>query len=293
LRLGENGSLQYCLVLAINVRSDGLPLGALSPTLEIADMAFIFVQFWGPLPTIHEVFMGDTPPYRQPSGDFTYPPQGTRSTVSRSSGRSPYSENESSTGPQVPSRLSPQTGYPPQSYSSQQHIQHGSSENFNMSAVGNALPDLSYQGYGQVPPQRYPQGPASPGLLYPIQNVPQYTGATSVSPASATYHMPYQGQYQGMYGASNPAQHLQPGTAGGQFYPNQGYVGQQQQQGSPYLVQPNQYGVQSQIYSGMSPQYGMRSSFSGESRLSGQQRATEFLGASVSGPAGRSSSIGM
>lgn len=256
-------------------------------------MAFVFVQFWGPLPTIHEVFMGDVPPHRQPSGEFTSAPQGTRPSVSQSSGRSTYNENETRTGQPAPSAPSPQPGYPPmQPYSSQQHIQHARSENFNMNALGNALPDLAYQSYGHVPPQRYPQGPASPGVLYQVQNVPPYTGAPSVSPSSATFNMQYQGQYQGMYATGNPAQHLQPGAAGGQFYPNQGFVGHQQQQGSPYLVQPTQYGVQSQMYTGSPSQYGMRGSFSGETRLPGQQRATEFLGASAAGPAGRSSSIG-
>jgi hypothetical protein len=256
-------------------------------------MAFVFVQFWGPLPTIHEVFMGDTPPHRQPSGDFTNAPQGTRPPVSMASGRGSYNENETRTGQSAPSAPSPQPGYPPmQSYSPQQHIQPTRPENLNMNALGNALPDLAYQGYGHVPPQRYSQNPAaSSGLLYQVQNVSPYSGAPNISPSSATFNMQYQGQYQGMYGTGNPAQHLQPGTTGGQFYPNQGFVGHQQQQGTPFLVQPNQYGRQSQMYAGSPSQYGMRANFSGESRP-GQQRAADFPGASTAGPAGRSSSIG-
>ena len=254
-------------------------------------MAFVFVQVWGHLPTIHEVFMGDVPLHRQPSGEFTGAPQGTRPPFSP--GRNPYSENENRTGQSAPSAPSPQPGYPPmQSYSPQQHMQHARPENFNMSALGNALPDLAYQGYGHVPPQRYPQGLAPPGVLYQVQNVSPYSSAPSISPSSATFNMQYQGQYQGMYGSGGPAQHLQPGTAGGQFYPpNQGFVGHQQQQGSPYLVQPNQYGVQGQMYTGGPSQYGMRASFSGESRH-GQQRSAEFLGASTVGHAGRSNSTG-
>ena len=238
--------------------------------------------------------MGDAVPRRQPSGDFNDAPQGARSNVSQFSGRSPHSENENRTGPQVPSAPSPlpRTGYPPsQSYSPQQHIQQGRSENFNMNALGNALPDLAYQSYGHLQPQRYPQGPVSPGLLYQIQNVPQYTGNASITPSTAAYNIPYQGQYQGMYGAGNPAQHLQTGAAGGQFY-NQGFVAQQQQQGTPYLVQPNQFGVQNQMYGGSPTQYGMRGGFSGENRVSGQQRPPEFLGASAGGQAGKSSGIG-
>ena len=259
-------------------------------------MAFVFVQFWGPLTTINEVFMGDTPPTSQPAGNFSNIPQGTRSNVSQPLIQSQYSENEAMIGSHAPSAHSPQTGYPPaQAYSSQQHVQHARPESFNMVAVGNALPDLAYQGYAQVSPQRYPQGPAPPGLLYQIQNVPQYTGAQNVSSSSATYNMPYQGQYQTLYGATHTGspQHLQLGPApAGQFYHNQGFVGQPQQQGSPYPIQSNQYGSQGQMYSGSPSQYGMRGGFSGDSRLPGQQRPYEYLSTSTTGPTGRSSSIG-
>lgn len=269
-------------------------LSAHIPNFEVANMAFVFVQFWGPLPTINEVFMGDTPPASQPTGDLPNTPQGTHSLISQSSSRGPFSETETRARPPVSSAQSPQPGYPPiQAYSSQQHIHHARPEGFNMTALGNMLPDQSYQGYGQVPPQRYPQGPASPGLLYQLQSVPQYNGAPNISPSSATYGIQFQGQFQGMYGASSATQHLQPGTApSSQFYHNQGFLGQPQQQGSPYLIQPNQYGPGSQIYTGSPSQYGMRGNFSGENRLSGQQHATEYLGSSAGGPTGRSNSIG-
>jgi hypothetical protein len=253
-------------------------------------MAFVFVQLWGPLPTINQVLMGDSPSDSRPAGDLSNAPQGTRSAVSQSSSRVLYSENENRTGSQASPAQSPQTGYPPmQTYVSQQHAQHARPDGFNMASIGNALPDLAYQSYGNVPPQRYPQGPASPGLVYQVQNIPQYTGAPNVSPSTATYGMQYQGQYPAMY-AGNTAQHLQ--APGAQFYHSQGFVGQPQQQGSPYLVQPNQYGPQGQMYTGSPSPYGMRSSFSGDSRLLGQQRSNEYLGASASGPTGRSSSIG-
>jgi hypothetical protein len=182
-----------------------------------------------------------------------------------------------------------------QAYSSQQHIQYPRPEGFNMAALGNALPDLAYQGYGQVSSQRYPQSPASPGILYQLQNVPQYTGAPNISPSLATYNMTHPAQYQGMYGAGHAgsAQQLSSDTAAGnQFYHNQGFEGQQQQQGSPYLMQPSQYASQGQIYGGSPSQYGMRSSFSGDSRLPGQQRPNEYLVASAGGSNGRSGSIG-
>ena len=258
-------------------------------------MAFVVVQFWGPLPTINEAFMGDTST-PQPLGDFTNVPQGTQSNASQPSSQGPYSENETRRGPQPLSAQSSQIGYPQmQPYSSQQHIQHPRPEDFNMAALGNALPDLAYQGYGQVSSQRYPQGPASPGMLYQLQNVPQYAGAPNISPSSATYNMTYPAQYQGMYGAGHAGstQHLSSGTvAGNPFYHNQGFVGQQQQQGSQYILQPSQYAPQGQIYGGSPSQYGMRSTFSGDSRLPRQQRPNEYLVASAGGLNERSGSIG-
>jgi hypothetical protein len=282
--------------LATLLCSNDLPFAQVSYLFEVANMAFVVVQFWGPLPTINEVFMGDTSSTPQPPGDFTNVPQGTRSNGSQPSSQGPYSENETRRGPQPLSAQSSQIGYPQmQAYSSQQHIQYPRPEIFNMAAIGNALPDLAYQGYGQVSSQRYPQSPASPGVLYQLQNVPQYTGAPNISPSPATYNMTHPAQYQGMYGAGHAgsAQQLSSGTAAGnQFYHNQGFEGQQQQQGSPYLVQPSQYASQGQIYGGSPSQYGMRSSFSGDSRLPGQQRPNEYLVASAGGSNGRSGSIG-
>ena len=287
----------HCAILdnlATLLCSNGLPFAQFRFLFELANMAFMVVQYWGFLPTINEVFMGDIPPAPQPPGDLSGDAQGRRSNVSQPSSQGLYSENETRRGQQQPSPAqSSQLNYPQmQAYSSQQHVQHARPEGFNLTSLGNALPDLSYQGYGQVSPQRYSQGPASPGMLYQFQNVPQYTGAPSVSPSSATYNMPYPAQYQGMYGAGHPgsAQHLSPGAqASSQFYHNQGFIGQQPQQGSPYLVQPSQYGPQGQIYSGSPSQYGMRGTFSGDSRLSGQQRSNEYLAASAGGQSGRSS----
>jgi len=79
-----------------------------------------------------------------------------------------------------------------------------------------------------------------------------------------------------------PAQHLQSGASGSQFFHGQAYMGQPQQAGSPFFVQPNPYGPQSQMYSGESPvaQYGMRSGFPGDSRQ--PQRGSEYPGTSFS-----------
>jgi hypothetical protein len=172
-------------------------------------------------------------------------------------------------------------------------MQHARPENFNMNALGNALPDMSYQGYGNVTAPRYTQGPASPAHLYQFSTGQPYTGAPNISPSSATFNMPYQGQYQQVYGIGQQpsAQHLQSGAAAGvQFYPNQAFVGQQQQ---PYLVQSSQYNPQSQMYGGILQQYGMRNSVPGDNRLSGQHRGGDYLTTSTTGMGMRSSSIGM
>ena len=260
-------------------------------------MAFIIVQFWGPIPTITEVFMGDTLSGSLPSGDPANAPQGMQSNFSQSSGRDPYNENETRRGQHAHSGQSLRAGYTSmQTYSSQQqqHLQHARPEGFNMAALGIALPDLAYQTYGNAPSQRYPQGPNSPGLLYQLQNAPQYASDSPVNPSTAAYNVPYQGQYhwQGMYGTTNEGQHLSSAAPGCQFYNSQGFAGQQQQQGSPYLVQINQYGSQSPMYSGSPSQYGARGSFPSDSRHSGQQRGAEYLGVSQGGPTERPSSIG-
>jgi hypothetical protein len=244
--------------------------------------------------------MGDTPTSSQPIGNFSNAPQSRRTNFSQSSSQGLYGENYAvRTVPQGFPSPPPQTGYPPmQFYLNQQHVQHSASEAFNMNSLGTALPDPSYQGYGYVPPQRYSQGLASPGAMYQLQNAPQYTGAlTGMNPSSVAYNIQYRNQYLGLYvsGHTQSAEHLQTGTApGSQYYYGQGFAGQpQQQQVSPHLMHPSQYGPPSRISAGSPPQYGMRSSFSGDSRLSGQQRTSEHLrGSPGSGLTGRSTSNG-
>ena len=230
--------------------------------------------------------MGDTPTSSQPIGNFSNAPQSTRTNFSQPSSQGPYGENDAAarTVPQgLPSPL-PQTGYPQmQSYLTQQHVQHSTPEAFNMNILGTALPDPGNHGFGYFPPQRYPPGLVSPGITYQVPNAYQYTGAsTGMSPSSVTYNIQYRNQYQGLYlsGHTPSAEHLQTGVApGNQYYYGQGFAGQQQQQQiSPHLMHPNQYGPPGRIYAGNPPQYDMRSSFSGDSSLSGQQHTSEQLG---------------
>jgi hypothetical protein len=188
-----------------------------------------------------------------------------------------------------------QAGYshsPP--YPQQQQQSQTRADPFNMNPLGSSLPDLSYQAYGQLPPQRYAPGPSSSGLVYQLPNAPQFAGAQGLNPSgNSPYNVPYQGQYQGIYAPGNTPSppHLQSSTSPtNQFYHNQGFIGQQP--GSPYFMQSNQYNPQSQMYSTVPSQYGSRNSFSGDPRLQGQQRANEYLGVNyVGGGTGRPSSI--
>jgi hypothetical protein len=163
-------------------------------------------------------------------------------------------------------------------------------EPFTLGSLGTALPDLPYQNHGQ-----YPSASASSGYIYPIQNSPQFAGAQAINPPNAPHQ--YQAQYQDIYAAGNPPSgpHLQQGTAvGGQFY-HQGYMGLQQQQGTPYFIQPSQYNPNGQMYAGMQQpaQFGARPGFSGDSRNLTQKRPNEYIGGvPPSGGLRGSSSIG-
>lgn len=77
---------------------------------------------------------------------------------------------------------------------------------------------------------------------------------------------------------------------GNQFY--QGFIGQQQQLGTPPFIQPSHY---SQMYSGMPQpqQYGPRGGYSADSQIPQQQRPNEYLGViSPTGGSGMPSRIG-
>lgn len=156
-------------------------------------------------------------------------------------------------------------------------------ESFNLGSLNTALPELSYQSYGHLP-QRYAPAPVPSGSVYQMHNNPQYTGFHVPNPTNVPY--PYPAQYQGVYLASSSG----PQAAIGKQPYHQGFMQQQQPFGSPYYMQPSQYGHQSQTYPGIA-QYGVRSNRPGEGRIPLQQRANEYLGAGPSGAGpGRSSS---
>ena len=263
-------------------------------------MAFIFVQYWGPLPTIQEVFMGDTPVGSQPVGDYSNPSQTARANVSQLSSPGLYDESEARRAQHGAFQsTSSHSGHSPnQPYPPQQHTSQSRQEPFGMTSLSSALPDVSYQSYNQLAPQRYPPSPSSSALAFQMQNIPQFGNPSAMGqPAgNAPYNIPYQAQYQGMYaqGHAPSPQHLQSTTPSGtQFYHGQGFIGQPQQPGSPFFIQPSQYGPQGHMYA-TSPsvaQYGVRGSFPNESRVLPQQRSNEYLGGGSSAP-GRSSSIG-
>ena len=262
-------------------------------------MAFILVQFWGPLPTIYEGFMGDQPPRSLPSGDYPNSSQASRAKLPQVLTSTSSSDMEATRGgPQGIQQSSfPQNTYSQaQSYSAQQHASQGRSDSFNLTSLGGALPDSTYQPLNS-PSQRQPSGQSPSPLVYQMQGMPQYAGPQSINPqlANASYNLPYQSQFLAMYTPNQvqPAQHLQSGTSGSQFFQGQAYMGQPQQAGSPFYVQPNPYGPPSQMYSGESPvaQYGMRSGFPGDNRHS--QRGNEYPGTGFSsGSQGRSGSVG-
>jgi hypothetical protein len=257
-------------------------------------MAFILVQFWGPLPTIYEGFMGDTPAGQQPLGHSTRPDS------ARPSSTSPFDESDGRKGFQGGSQTHASQGNFPnvQPFSAQQHGAQGRQEHFNMASLGNALPDMSYMNYSNVSPQRYPSGPSPSPHVYQLQNIPQLGGPPPMSPPATNlpYNVPYQAQYQNMYAPSHnqATGSSQSGlNAGNQFYQGQPFLGQQPV--SPYFIQQGQYAPQSQMYSGSpsSGQYGSRGAFIGDNRPLPQQRGGEYQGGSSSAVVpGRSSSIG-
>jgi hypothetical protein len=263
-----------------------------------SNMAFILVQFWGPLPTIHEAFMGGQPPGSLFSSDYLTSSQGTRPKLPHVSTSSSPSDIEPRRGVQGIQQSSfPHNSYPQaQSYSAQQHASQGRPDPFNLTSLGGALSDSSYQPLNSPSPRK-PSGQSPSPLVYQMQGMPQYAGPQAINPqlANAPYNLQYQSQFLGMYTPNQvqSAQHLQSGTAGSQYFQGQAYMGQPQQAGSPFYVQPNPYGPQSQMYSGESPvaQYGMRSGFPGESRH--PQRGSEYPGTGFSsGAQGRSGSVG-
>lgn len=189
-----------------------------------------------------------------------------------------------------------------QLYQQQQFSSNTRAGSFAMNSLTTTLPDLSYQNYNQLQTQRFVSAPSSSGLVYQMPNVQQFPSAQALGPSGNTqYNMPYQGQFQGHFSGlyaqghspTPPHLHHTGSATSNQFYLNQGFMGQQQQQSSPYLMQPGQYSPQGQMYPPVpSPgQYGARNSFSEDTRFQ-IQRPNESLGLNYSGGGtGRSSSI--
>lgn len=264
-------------------------------------MAFVWVQVWAPLPTLNEVIMGDVPSGLQVIERFNNMAHSNRQEL-QPSPTGIYDDSEA--GKEQMAATSQSNFHQSQSYPQQQYPSQTRADSYNMNTLTTALPDLSYQNYDHLQPQRYASGPSPSGLAYQLPNVQQYASAQNLAPSgSSHYPMPYQGHFQGQFPglyaqAHSPSPpHLQHtgSVASNHFYNNQGFMGQQQQQGSPYYVQPGQYSPQAQMYPAIpSPgQYGARNSFSGDTRFQTQQRTNESLGVNYSGGAiGRSSSIG-
>jgi hypothetical protein len=253
-------------------------------------MAFIWIQVWGPLPTFHEVIKEDVPLGSQPALRPSKMAHPNRPESSQSLSTGNYDEGVEARKEQ-PGRQLPTTHIPTQSFASQQYAtQTTRGENYNMNALGTALPDLSYQNY--MPLQRNPSGSA--GVLYPVPTGQQYaTAQTFSTPTNSQYNMNYQAQYPGVYnlGHSASVPQISSGTpaTSNQFYHNQTFIGQQQQQqqSPPYFVQPNQYNRHNQMYSPIpSVQYASPASFSSDTRFHTQHRDGDYLGAGGGFPSG-------
>ena len=262
-------------------------------------MAFIFVQYWGPLATIPEVFMGDQPSRSQPVGDFSNPSQTSSANVSQLPNPGLYDENEARTAQHGTFQsIPPQAGYSPnQPYPIQQQASQSRQEHFGMSSLNSALPDVSYQNYNQLSTQRYPPSSSASALAYQTQNIAQFGNTPTMGQPAANipYNMPYQAQFHGIYAPGHvpSPQQLQPAAASGTQFYGQGYAGQGQQTGPPFFIQPSQYAPQGHMYSANPAvaQYGGRGGFVTGSRVTPQQRSNEYLGGGSSAP-GRPSSIG-
>lgn len=262
-------------------------------------MAFVWIQVWGPLPTIYEGNMTDTTGGSQPVGDLPNSSQGPRQNVPQLATAVAYDSSEVRRGYQGPAQSNVFQGsyqsvpsFPPQ-----QNPSPGRQDSFGMTSLGSALPEV-FQGYGNMPSQRYSGNhPASAHQFHP--QVTQFTATPGMTSPTATmpYNVQYQSQYQGMYAQNQHQSPPNPGAAlgmGNQFYQGQSYIGPPQQTGPPYFVQSNQFGAQNPMFmANHSPgHYGIGRGFVADNRFS-QQRSSEYLdGHSGAVGPGRSSSIG-
>jgi hypothetical protein len=257
------------------------------------------VQVWRSLPTIYEVFMGDTTTGRPIiDGDLQDTTHSTTADSAHRSSASPYDESGVSKAFQGGSHAHGNF-LQGQSFPIQQHGSQNRQELFNMASLGTALPDIAYMNYNNASPQRYPSGPSPSAHLYHVQNITQLGGPASVNPPTTNlpYNAQYQALYQGMYlpsqgqatAGSQPVLNI-----GSQFYQGQAFMGQAPVSG--YFMQPGQYATQSQIYTA-SPsmgQYGPRGSYAGDNRPLSQQRSGDYQpGSQIDGSKRRVTSIGV
>lgn len=260
------------MITDVKFISPCLLLGPLfSPTFDMLTMAFIWVQVWGPVQTLNEVIMGDR---SQSSGG---PPNVLRQGASGSPGLREGDEL----------RVDGQNAINYQSSQQYSHASQPRPESFNMNHMSAVLPEVSQQNHGN---QRYPPV-SSAGVNYSAQNIQQYPGSQNLHQVpQGAYNTPYLAQYQGAYGQnSSPPNFQAGGLPSNQYYPNQGFVGQQQSQQQhqippQYYIQPNQY-PQSHIYPGIpsNVQYGARSnSFPAEGRFPALQRSAGYMGVNFS-----------
>jgi hypothetical protein len=129
-------------------------------------MAFIWVQVWGQLPTLNEFIMGDAPLGSQPTGRNSNMTSRQDSMLPPPSDH--YDDNE---GRKQRQGTPSQASYPhSQAYPQHQLPTQTRMDPFNMNLLGATLPDISYQNYGQLQPQRYGHGQSSPGLIYHLPN---------------------------------------------------------------------------------------------------------------------------
>ena len=173
---------------------------------------------------------------------------------------------------------------------------------FNMSSLAGSLPEIAYgQTYGQQQPQRFPSGPSSAGVVYQMQNMPQYPGQAAISQQNTpSFNIQYPQQCTGPYSTAQQTsqQVLQPGSnPSHQYYSGQTFSTQQQTQVHPYFYETGQYRPQGQIYqtTAFPAPYSPRESVGAERGLPGRQQSYEQLTA-ISGfggnPTARAGSTG-
>lgn len=242
--------------------------------------------------------MTDNTAGSQPDGNLPNSSQASRQNVPNLATTVSYDSNEVRRGYHGSSQSNtPQGSFPTApSFPQQQNPSPGRQDSFGMNSLGSALPEV-FQGYSNMPSQRYPINHSTSPAQYHQQNT-QFAGPTGMpSPSgSMPYNIQYQPQYQGMYAPTHSQSPTNIGAAaamGSQFYQGQGYMVSPQQSGS-FFVQPNQYGVQNQMFAANASagQYGVRGGFGVDARLATQHRGTEYLTGSTGGNSGRSASIG-